>query len=443
MKIVFALLTGSLLAAEDPRLEFAMGVRAEGSGDAPTAMARYEKAHSLDPTALPLVRRLVNKKLEAGDRSGAVKLLRELAEVSPNRMEVQLEYASLLQQLGAKDAVAEKQAIEVLERVLKKQPGEVPAISQLLTIFRQRGDLKRAIELMEKLPDDDPEAVEVYASASRSLFKADDFAARSRVDERYAKALAADPKNVLLVRSASEYFRTTDRLPEAIEVLAAHAEAAPWSLDLRTRLGVLLFSAKRDAEGEAALKEVIEIRPASALAHQALAKFYRLKGDEKQAREHGAELLKIRGGSAREFVVLADEFLAAGEARPARLLLEKGIFDFPDQADLAMRLAIATRRDPETRSKAARVFREAEAAMGPDFKPNAAFLVESAECLVEEGQSKAAEERLRTAIRSYPPEQKKEAAAALRRLATLWESENRNIDAAKALRQRAETLERP
>jgi hypothetical protein len=49
---------------------------------------------------------------------------------------------------------------------------------------------------------------------------------------------------------------------------------------------------------------------------------------------------------------------------------------------------------------------------------------------------------LRSAIKSFPPEAKKETAAALRRLALLWETESRNADAARALRQRADALDR-
>ena len=55
----------------------------------------------------------------------------------------------------------------------------------------------------------------------------------------------------------------------------------------------------------------------------------------------------------------------------------------------------------------------------------------------------AAEERLRLAIRTYPPEQKKESATALRRLAGIWQLENRNGEAAKALLQRADSLDPP
>jgi tetratricopeptide (TPR) repeat protein len=443
VKIAFALLTGSLMAAENPRVEYAMGVRAEEHGNGTEAAARFGKALSLDPQALPLVEKVVEFKLAEGDRAGAVKLWRELSDASPDRLDVQLAYAGFLEQQGHGDALAQKLAVEVLEMVLEKRPGELSVIARLLVIFRERGDQERAMALMEALPQEDPQAAEIYASTSRTLFKESDSAARQRVDERYAKALAAHPKDPSLARVASEYFRTTDRLDRAIEVLAEHIKVAPWSLDLRTRQGVLLFSAKRDEEGEAALKEVIEIRPKSELALQSLTKFYRLKGDEKQARYYGAELLKWRGGSPREFVVLADELLAADEPRAARLLLEKGVFDHPERQELTMKLAVATRRDPETRAKASRLFREAEAAMGAQLKPDADFLIESAECLIEEGQSKSAEERLRTAIRSYPPERKKETAAALRRLAGLWEKENRNLDAARSLKQRADTLDPP
>ena len=53
----------------------------------------------------------------------------------------------------------------------------------------------------------------------------------------------------------------------------------------------------------------------------------------------------------------------------------------------------------------------------------------------------AAEDRLRTAIRTYPPDQKKETAVALRRLAAIWQGEKRNEEGAKSLLQRADALD--
>ena len=59
-----------------------------------------------------------------------------------------------------------------------------------------------------------------------------------------------------------------------------------------------------------------------------------------------------------------------------------------------------------------------------------------------DGQSSAAEARLRDAIRHFPAEQKAETAAALRRLAGLWQADGRHPEATRALLQRAESLER-
>lgn len=294
---------------------------------------------------------------------------------------------------------------------------------------------------METLAADDPESALLFASLSRSLHEADDVAARGEVDRHYLAALEAHPENTALAREASEHFRNTGRLDQAIEVLKRHTDAAPWSLDLRVRMGVLDFTAKRDKEGESVLKDVLAIDPKNALAHQALAKRYRFDGKADLVAHHSGELLKIRGGSPGEFLKLAEEHLAAKRPREARLLLEKAVFDHPEDTGLRVKLAIATLRDGETRGRAPRLFREAEAAF-PDGKiTDPEFLTASAEAMIDAGQGKAAEERLRAAIRAYPADAKKETAAALRRLAELWQKENRNAEAAKALLLRADGLD--
>lgn len=338
--------------------------------------------------------------------------------------------------------MATKLATDALEFSLKKHPGNPQIIQRLYQFYLSSDRAAQATALLEQLAPDDPESALLYASLTRSAVEADDAAKRERLDRYYQQAVSTHPEIPSLARSASEYFRESERLDMAIGILEKHVAAAPSSLDLRTRLGVLLFAGKQEQKGEAVLKEVLEINPSQALAHQALAKFYRSHDQPQLAREHAGELLKIRSGSPDEFLKLADEWLAANEPREARLLLERAVYSYPDHFELLQKLAIATRRDPETRDNAARLFREAEAAKPETAKNEPAFLIESAETLIAQGQSKAAEERLRTAIKAYPPEAKKETAAALRRLAQLWESENRNAEAAKSLRQRADTLDR-
>lgn len=430
-------------AADDALVEFARAVLAETRGLPAEAAAFHENALRLDPTATPLVTLAVDRRLAAGDRAGAIRLYRDLATARPDEVSVQLAYADFLTREGSGDSLALKLATTALESMLAAHPGEPEIIRRLFSIHQTSGNRDRAAPMMEALDDQDPDSVMLFAKLSKTLYDTDNAPARAEVARRYQKAIQAHPQNTQLARSASDHFRNSGDRDQAIAILQRHAEAAPWSLDLRARLGILLFSAKRNDEGLRVFADLLAIHPRHALAHQSLAKFHRLQGDAAKAAHHAGELLKIRGGDAAEFLKLAEEHLAAGRPRDARLLLEKAVFDHPDHLMLRMRLAIATLQDPDTRSQASRLFREAEAVAPKDGITDPEFLSTSAEVLIESGQSKAAEERLRAAIRAWPPEEKPKTAATLRRLASLWEKENRNAEAARALRQRADSLDPP
>lgn len=438
---ILALLT-VLPAAANPKVDFALGVLAESRKDKEEAGRRFESARQADPSAFPLVKRAVTASLERGDRPAAVALYRDLAKARPKDLDVQLIYADFLLEQGRGDALANKIASETLEKALAENPQNPEIIRRLFMQASSSGDESKQRKLLEMLREDDPGSAMLFSSLTMYLKDASEAKSKATVDERFLLASESHPESPAFARTASDHFRTSGRMEQAIEILKRHVQANPSSLALRARLGVVLFAAKREDEGEAVLKEVISIHPRMAAAHQPLAKFYRLKNRPAEARYHAGELLKIRGGSPTEFLSLADEWLAADAPREARLLLEKAVFDHPENGPLADKLAIATRRDPETRESASRLFREAEAAATPDQKKDPDFLIESAETLIAEGQSKAAEDRLRAAIKSYPPEANKQTAAALRRLAGLWENEKRNLDAARSLRQRADSLDR-
>ena len=439
--ILALMLGGTGLAAENPRVDFAFGVLEETRGRDERAAEYFEKARQLDPTAAPLVRRAVDRLLESGKRADAIRLWQELAAARPDDGAIQLAYADFLIREGRGDALAIQLATDTLTAQLAFHPGSPEVIRRLCSIYQNQGGLPRCRELAAQLAPDDPAAVLLFADLSRTLDDRDDAAARQEVARRYDLALERIPEHAGLARAASEFHRNAGDRDKAVDALARHIAAAPWSLDLRARLGILLFSAKRGPEGERVLLDLLAIHPRHGQAHQALAKYYRMEGNAEAATRHAGEALKVRGGDPADFLKLADEHLAANRPREARLLLEKAVFDHPEHLDLLMKLAVASQRDPESRARASRLFREAEAAAPEGGITDPLFLTGSAEALIASGQSKAAEERLRAAIRLHPPEAKKETAATLRRLASLWETENRNHDAARALRQRADALD--
>lgn len=430
--------------AASPQLDFALGILAEQRGDRKAAAESIEKARAADPAAFPLVSRVAEQHRADGDLEGASTLYREFAASQPQRIDAQLAYADFLRNASPDDDFAAKMARDTLENALAKFPGELAIQRRLFRIYESQGQRDRSMALFEAIASSQPGPAETLGAVdmARTLFPKDDLTARARVDEMLKAACLRVPQDPVLARAASEHFRTTGRLPEAIEMLANHVEAVPSSLALRTRLGILQLAAEREKEGEQTLLDVVAIDANQGLAHQSLAKLYRKQERAEEARQHAAQALKVKGGGVSEFTELADEFLDANLPRDARLLLEKAMFYHPADAEVAVKLAVATRRDPESREKASRLFREAESLSGekgPATDP--VFLTEFAECLLESKQTKAAEDRLRTAIRTYPPERKKETATALRRLAAIWQADKRNEEGAKSLLQRADALD--
>ena len=439
---LFLLLSPAAFSQESPRLEFAKGLLDQSRGKLEEANQRFEAARAAEPTAMPLVQRSARRKLAEGDLAGAVTLYRNLANAQPERLSAQLLYADFLREQN--DGLAEKMASETLENALHRFPGNPSILNRLFRSSEARADRKRSLSLFESLisaPPLDPEAMLMAADWARVLFPADDTAARDRLDALFKSSVEAHPRDQSLCRAASEHFRKTKRLDQAIAILQTHTTAAPSDLELRTRLGILQLSVNQTAAGEAILKEVIAIDSRRALAHESLAKLYRQQQKPELARPHADAILKIRGGDPSEFITLADEWLAAEQPKPARILLEKAIYDHPSDPTIAAKLAIASRRDPETRGQSSHLFREAEALIPADAKPDPAFLSESAEALIDEQRLPAAEERLRKAIKAFPPDAKKETALTLRRLAGLWESQGKNADAASALRKRADAMD--
>ena len=428
----------------DAHLDFARGILAEQRHDGESAMELIEKARTEDPDAAPLMTRVAAFHLARHDLPGATTLYRELAQRQPARIGVQILYADFLREHSPGDDFVAKEATAVLEAARKHEPENLNLIRRLFRLYEQREKRSQSTELYREIvaqPTLEPAQVIAAAEFAHTLFPSDDKTVHEQLDRLFRETLEKNAGDAGFARAASDHFRDEKNLPAAIEMLATHVAAAPSSLDLRTRLGILQLAAGKADEGEKTLLDVIAINSRQALAHQSLAKLYREQERMPDALPHAAEALKIRGGSPSDFTELASEFLGVDKPREARLLLERAIFYHPDNADLAAKLAIATHRDPETRTASSRLFREAEQLSGDDGPAKEPeFLVESSDSLIEGGQPAAAEERLRKAIRAYPADQAKETAAAMRRLAGLWKQQNKNGEAAAALLKRADAL---
>jgi tetratricopeptide (TPR) repeat protein len=283
------------------------------------------------------------------------------------------------------------------------------------------------------------------APIARTLLPADSPELKERLDLIAARTVESGVGIELAARTASDYYRKTGRLDEAISVLQKHLEVRPASLSLRTRLGLLQLYAKQEDAGLATLHEALQIDSGQILAHRALAEFFERNAEPEKALFHAAEVLRIAGGAPEDFLDLANQYLELDKPHPARLLLERARFDHPENPALAARLAIAVLRDGDSTS-ATRVFREAEALARDSTDPAAKesldsdFQIEFAGALRDAGDIGAADERLVGAIRGIPPDQPKKTARALRELARLRIAQNKTLGLAGLL-NKADSLD--
>jgi predicted Zn-dependent protease len=441
--ILYAM-TFVVVGAEDvahARREYAKAVLSAVRNDDAQRISHEEAARIAHPTAGFLVSRSASRALKAGDVKSASTLYRELAKAHPDSLNTQFLYADFLRSQSKNDDFALRLAVETLEGMLPMHQAQPELLERLLRLYEQQGKREKSQALYDaymKLPQADPA---VAAKFSLTLHDIDDEKNRSQLDTMYRNRMEESPRDPILARAASEHFRGTNRLDEAISILEVHTKAAPSSLDLRVRLGILELADKRSEQGEKTLLDVLEIAPSQFLAHQALAKLYTNQEKIEPARHHRAELLKTRGGEIDEFRQLGQAWIEANEARRARLLLEKAVFHHPKDVGLAYLYAIASQRDPETQKTAFALF-EAAAKLSTEPITEPLYLLGSAEAYWSAGKAERAESSLRQAIKLYPPDQKKDSAAAMRLLASWWQQQNKNAEAAKALIQRAEMMEK-
>jgi len=444
------LLVSMAMAALAPAADlaaYARGLLAEGRGDLAAATQAYDVALAADPDSFTLLGKAVALRLESGDLVGASTLFRTTAKRLPERLDIQLGYVDFLEQTSPDDGYAQQLAIRTLEAALVRAPRSPVLSVRLFRLYEnaaRRADALALFRSMLAAPHEDAAFWSGLVPMANILFPADSDEFRNSLDKIHREIIRLAPQDPDAVREAADYFRLSRRLDEAIAILRAHTSAYPASLAIRTRLGILLLANQNVPEGEAELLAIVRIDPDLSLPHETLAKSFLRRGENQLARHHRAEALRIRGGGPREHLALADDYLADGQPRDARILLEKACFTFPQDPALAAKLAIATARDPAAAAAAPDLFRKAEALAKARAQPeilDAAFLDAYGQALGAAGLQPAAEEQLRAAIRSFSPEQPKELAAALCRLAELWLDADKNHAAAVSLIQRADKLD--
>ena len=378
----------------------------------------------------------------------ATLLLRHFAEQNRNHLTSQLDYVEHLETFYSEDHIGKEAILETLTLANENFPHHLAVFPQLIRKYESLEDRENSLSLLEKQLQAPPEHSAHWAtllSLFQTLYPSDSLDGQKHTQQAIANLTEHGLSSPSTARKVSEYHRQQGNFPKAIEVIEKHLSLVPASNSLRVRLALLQLSLDDEESGEKNLLAALQVDHKTVLAHQSLAKLYLKKDLPLKALHHKAKLYHIRGGDAEEAVELAQQYLDAAQPNPARRLLERALFYEPDDPSLAARLGMTFLQEEQSK-KALEFFRNAEQIAKESesdlFLNDPDFHYHFAQALQQEGEFPAAESRLRQAADGLNlDEEPSKYARAITDLAALWLEQDKNQGPARALLERAISLD--
>src|SRR5207245_3641150 len=161
--------------------------------------------------------------------------------------------------------------------------------------------------------------------------------------EEFRKAIQQDPKNPYFYKGLGLAYARQNKFGDAITAFRKARELNPYYVHLRNDLGsVLLLSGKR-AEGKAEFLAAFNdpMNPTPEISSRNLGQAYLEEKSYEQARNWFQTSLARNKSYPDGYLGLADTLLAVGRGEEALVVLETGVKEVPDSAELLLRLGQA------------------------------------------------------------------------------------------------------
>ncbi len=193
---------------------------------------------------------------------------------------------------------------EIMERALSLAPGYAPVWAGMGLVHRRENFLattaeerqqanERARRALAKALELDPGLAIAHSRMAGVQHDAWEFAAAERSHER---ALAAGPKDPIVMGNAAIFYDCVGRRDEAIALQERRLDVDPLDLNGYTNLASSYTHAGRLDEAEARLRRVLGLAPDFAWAHVGLGKVHLLRGDVEEARATFARFQELAAG---------------------------------------------------------------------------------------------------------------------------------------------------
>jgi predicted Zn-dependent protease len=419
------------------------------------ALVHLQAAFKLNPddlatgSAVAQILMSMNKNLEAE------RVLATLVERAPDQRSFNYSYAQLLTRIGRGNESA-----KYLERVIALDPTYGPAIQQLLDTYQAANQWEKAAAVLQPLIDEDPLNVDLQRRQATYYLRAGN---AQKARDAFRALVAADPKDKQSQLYLAQTLNDLQQYAEAQKMFDQLLSAGPNDPDALAGLGIAYLGQKNYAEAQKIFNQLLTLPeiPISVqtLARSQLAYIDLQKGNYESAIE-----------TAKAAFIFDDEPNASAidialEALKKQKKFAEGVVLLQPLIDKHAADAFLNARYIEWLSRAGEKAK-AEQAAQTQVKFGTRNTVGAAEAYIRAGDAPAAIQLLQTAIKAKPDEvdllfelasayersgdrknaekaflslleKKPEHAPTLNYLGYMWAEDNRNLEKAHEMLERA------
>jgi choline-sulfatase len=184
-----------------------------------------------------------------------------------------------------------REAIPLLEQVLKAEPDIAIANLQLGRAWNSLGEYSKAVPWLQKAVELTPQSVEAHYELGAALGQMGDWEGSAK---QMQAALAQDPNSDELHFYLGSAYEESGRIADAMKEYQVAARLNPENYRANLLLGRLLAVQNQAAEALPYLKKAVQLQPRSADAHKFLGNVYTVLGDEAKARHEQSEAQRLQ-----------------------------------------------------------------------------------------------------------------------------------------------------
>ena len=419
------------------------------------AVAHLQAAFKLNPDDLAVGLTLSQLLVAIGKTADSERVLALMVERSPDQRVLNYQYAQVLTKLGRGD-----ESKPYLEKAVLLDPMFAPAVMELADIYQKLGEWQKAAVILQPLIEQDPVNVDLQRRQAYFYLRA------GQPDKARAvfRALTdADPSDARSLFYLAESLSDLEQYEEAEKIYRRLLERTPSDPELLTSFGLTLIGQRKLEDAEATFKSILTLPEIPdnirALAQTQLALVHLQRGNFDAAVATAGPVLIFRDNPNVQAVgIVVESMRKQKKYKEAVALLQPLVAKFGTDPFINARYVEMLLRGGEVE--------KARAAAAGQVKLGTRNVIATAEAYIQSGESKTAIGLLNDAVKSKPEDidllfqlgsayeraaehdsaervflqilqRIPDHAATLNYLGYMWADNNRNLDRAAVMLNRA------